>query len=68
MVPHHLREESNLPSLNPGSLARVSDGVPAQKPTAIGVNAPDLVFIEPALTTALYTVPKGDRWLHDIKF
>jgi bifunctional non-homologous end joining protein LigD len=39
-----------------------------RKPPAIGVKAPYPGFIEPALATAIDKVPKGDRWIHEIKF
>jgi bifunctional non-homologous end joining protein LigD len=39
-----------------------------RKPAAIGVKAPYPGFIEPALATSIDKVPKGDRWIHEIKF
>jgi bifunctional non-homologous end joining protein LigD len=39
-----------------------------KKPAAIGVKAPLPGFIEPALATAISSVPNGERWLHEIKF
>jgi bifunctional non-homologous end joining protein LigD len=39
-----------------------------KKPPAIGVKAPYPGFIEPALATAIERVPKGERWIHEIKF
>src|SRR5437588_9831725 len=39
-----------------------------RKPAAIGVKAPYPGFIEPALATSVDAVPKGDRWIHEIKF
>jgi bifunctional non-homologous end joining protein LigD len=39
-----------------------------KKPVAIGVKAPFPGFIEPALATAIGSVPNGERWLHEIKF
>ncbi len=39
-----------------------------KKPAAIGVKAPYLGFIEPALATSMDKVPSGDRWIHEIKF
>jgi bifunctional non-homologous end joining protein LigD len=39
-----------------------------RKPAAIGVKAPYPGFIEPALATSIDKVPKGERWIHEIKF
>jgi bifunctional non-homologous end joining protein LigD len=39
-----------------------------KKPPAIGVKAPYPGFIEPALATPIDKVPKGERWIHEIKF
>ena len=39
-----------------------------KKPAAIGVKAPFLGFVEPALATSIDKVPSGDRWIHEIKF
>src|SRR5882757_11167151 len=39
-----------------------------KKPPAIGVKAPFPGFIEPALATSIDKVPKGERWIHEIKF
>jgi hypothetical protein len=39
-----------------------------KKPPAIGVKAPYPGFIEPALATSIDKVPKGERWIHEIKF
>jgi bifunctional non-homologous end joining protein LigD len=39
-----------------------------RKPAAIGVRAPYPGFIEPALATSIDKVPKGERWIHEIKF
>ena len=39
----------------------------AKKP-AIGVKAPFPGFIRPALATSMDRVPRGDRWIHEIKF
>jgi bifunctional non-homologous end joining protein LigD len=39
-----------------------------RKPAAIGVRAPYPGFIEPALATSIDKVPKGARWIHEIKF
>jgi bifunctional non-homologous end joining protein LigD len=39
-----------------------------KKPPAIGVKAPFPGFIEPALATSIDKVPKGARWIHEIKF
>jgi bifunctional non-homologous end joining protein LigD len=38
------------------------------KPLLIGVKAPFPGFIEPSLATSISTPPKGDRWIHEIKF
>ena len=39
-----------------------------KKPPAIGVKAPFLGFVEPALATSIEKVPSGERWIHEIKF
>jgi bifunctional non-homologous end joining protein LigD len=39
-----------------------------KKSAAIGVKAPYPGFIEPALATTVDKVPRGDRWVHEIKF
>jgi ATP dependent DNA ligase domain len=39
-----------------------------KKPTAIGVKAPVLGFVEPALATSIEKVPSGNRRVHEIKF
>jgi bifunctional non-homologous end joining protein LigD len=39
-----------------------------KKPPAIGIKAPYPGFIEPALATSIDKVPKGERWIHEIKF
>lgn len=39
-----------------------------RKPAAIGVKAPLLGFVEPALATSIGKVPSGSRWIHEIKF
>ena len=39
-----------------------------KKPAAIGVKAPYPGFVEPALATSIDKVPKGERWIHEIKF
>ena len=39
-----------------------------KKPAAIGIKAPFPGFIEPALASSIAKMPKGDRWLHEIKF
>jgi bifunctional non-homologous end joining protein LigD len=39
-----------------------------KKPAAIGIKAPYPGFIEPALATSIDKVPKGERWIHEIKF
>jgi bifunctional non-homologous end joining protein LigD len=41
---------------------------PRKKPAAIGTKAPFPGFIEPALATAIGSVPSGERWIHEIKF
>jgi len=41
---------------------------PRKKPAAIGTKAPFPGFIEPALATAIDSVPNGERWIHEIKF
>src|SRR5664279_1259554 len=39
-----------------------------KKPAAIGVKANYPGFIEPALASPIERVPRGDRWVHEIKF
>jgi bifunctional non-homologous end joining protein LigD len=39
-----------------------------RKVAALGTKAPYPGFIEPALATEIDRVPKGDRWIHEIKF
>ena len=39
-----------------------------EKPVKIGVKAPFPGFVDPALATAVDTVPNGERWIHEIKF
>jgi bifunctional non-homologous end joining protein LigD len=39
-----------------------------KKTPAVGTKAPYPGFIEPALATSIEKVPKGDRWIHEIKF
>jgi len=39
-----------------------------KRSVAIGQKAPFPGFIEPALATAVERVPRGERWLHEIKF
>jgi len=39
-----------------------------KKPAAIGVKAPFPGFIDPALASSIDKVPRGDRWVHEIKF
>jgi bifunctional non-homologous end joining protein LigD len=39
-----------------------------KKPAAIGIKAPYPGFIAPALATSIERVPKGERWIHEIKF
>jgi bifunctional non-homologous end joining protein LigD len=39
-----------------------------ENPAKIGVKAPFPGFVAPALATAVDTVPKGTRWIHEIKF
>jgi bifunctional non-homologous end joining protein LigD len=39
-----------------------------KKPAAIGVKAPFPGFVEPALATSIEKVPRGERWIHEIKF
>jgi bifunctional non-homologous end joining protein LigD len=39
-----------------------------KKAAAIGVKAPFLGFVEPALATSIERVPVGARWIHEIKF
>jgi bifunctional non-homologous end joining protein LigD len=39
-----------------------------KKPVAIGVKAPFLGFVEPALASSIDRVPNGERWIHEIKF
>jgi bifunctional non-homologous end joining protein LigD len=38
------------------------------KKQAIGVKAPYPGLIAPALATSIDKVPKGERWIHEIKF
>jgi bifunctional non-homologous end joining protein LigD len=42
--------------------------VQREKPAKIGVKAPFPGFVEPALATSVDKVPKGTRWIHEIKF
>jgi bifunctional non-homologous end joining protein LigD len=39
-----------------------------KKAPAIGIKAPYPGFIQPAHATAVDTVPRGARWIHEIKF
>jgi ATP-dependent DNA ligase len=39
-----------------------------RKPAAIGVKARFPGFFEPALAASIERVPKGERWIHEIKF
>ena len=39
-----------------------------ENPAKIGAKAPFPGFVAPALATAVDTVPKGTRWIHEIKF
>ncbi len=39
-----------------------------RKPAAIGIKAHFPGFIEPALASAIGSVPSGARWIHEIKF
>jgi bifunctional non-homologous end joining protein LigD len=39
-----------------------------KKPAAIGAKAPFPGFIELALATSVDKAPRGDRWIHEIKF
>lgn len=39
-----------------------------RKSPSVGVKAPFPGFIEPALATQMDRVPRGDRWIHEIKF
>src|SRR6202046_463350 len=39
-----------------------------RKPAAMGVKARFPGFIEPALVTSIERVPRGGRWIHEIKF
>lgn len=39
-----------------------------RKRTTIGVKAPFLGFIEPMLAEQVDRVPRGNRWIHEIKF
>jgi bifunctional non-homologous end joining protein LigD len=39
-----------------------------KKPAAIGAKAPFAGFIEPVLASSIEKVPRGDRWVHEIKF
>jgi bifunctional non-homologous end joining protein LigD len=65
---HEFRNDSNCVSLN--QLLAWSSRVAFQRrrPAAIGVKAPLLGFIEPALATSVENVPSGSRWIHEIKF
>ena len=38
------------------------------KPITIGIKAPFPGFIEPVLAQQVERVPRGDRWIHEIKF
>jgi bifunctional non-homologous end joining protein LigD len=39
-----------------------------RKPAAIGAKAPFPGFIEPALASSIDKVPRGERWIHEIKY
>ena len=39
-----------------------------KKANSLGVKAPLLGFVEPALASSIERVPSGDRWVHEIKF
>lgn len=39
-----------------------------KKPAAIGVKASFPGFVEPALASSIERVPRGERWIHEIKF
>jgi bifunctional non-homologous end joining protein LigD len=39
-----------------------------RKKEAISVKTPFPGFIEPALATPIDKVPKGERWIHEVKF
>jgi bifunctional non-homologous end joining protein LigD len=39
-----------------------------KKPAAIGIKALFPGFIEPALASSIEKVPRGERWIHEIKF
>jgi bifunctional non-homologous end joining protein LigD len=39
-----------------------------RKPAAIGIKALFPGFIEPALASSIEKVPRGERWIHEIKF
>jgi bifunctional non-homologous end joining protein LigD len=39
-----------------------------KKSEPIGVKAPLLGFVEPALASSIAKVPSGSRWIHEIKF
>ena len=39
-----------------------------KKPAAVGVKAAYPGFIEPALAATIEKVPKGTRWVHEMKF
>jgi bifunctional non-homologous end joining protein LigD len=41
---------------------------PRAKPPSVGVKAPYLGFVEPALASSIAKVPAGDRWIREIKF
>lgn len=43
-------------------------GFQHKKPDALGHKAPFLGFIEPALAAQMDRVPRGNRWIHEIKF
>jgi bifunctional non-homologous end joining protein LigD len=42
--------------------------VARRRTEALGVKAPFLGFIEPALASSIDRVPSGERWIHEIKF
>jgi bifunctional non-homologous end joining protein LigD len=39
-----------------------------RKPAAIGIKAPYPGIIEPALAVPIDKAPKGERWIHEVKF
>lgn len=39
-----------------------------KKPAAIGAKAPFPGFVEPALASSIEKAPRGERWIHEIKF